>query len=124
MNNLRAKGTLGLTLNCKIVGFGQQNILLRLSGFSSCGYSSSSLCCTDTYKVAKVCGKTSKVTGMGRLSWGNIETSVRAELHRPMGSRVDGTSTAASDLCTMALTSQTEVAHKPLFSNVMSINSV
>ena len=43
--SIRAKGTIGLNCNWdKMMGFGQQSILLPHSGFSSCGYSSSSPC--------------------------------------------------------------------------------
>ena len=43
--SIRAKGTRGLNCNWdKMVGSGQQSIFLSISGFSSCGYSSSFPC--------------------------------------------------------------------------------
>ena len=104
VSKLRAKGTFDLTLNCNCMG--QNGIFIPLSGFSSCGYSSSSPCGTDMYEAAKMSTQVKSQTRHWPDFHGAMETTIRSltvpsDLHRPMGSSVDGTftCTAASNLC-------------------------
>ena len=63
-----------------------------------------SLVASDMYEAVKVL---TQVKTLGRLPWGNRNNRhagrLPSDLHRPMGSSVDGTFTATSNLCMMAL---------------------
>ena len=75
--SIRAKGTLGLNCNWdKMVGFGQQSILLPLSGFSSCGYSSSFHCGIMQRCMSCEGVNTSKDTGQTSMGqWNNRQVA-------------------------------------------------
>ena len=85
-----------------MVGFGQQSIFLLLPGFSSCGYSSiASLVGSDMYEAAKVSTQVKSQTRHWPDFHGTMEQPsgrLPSDLHRLMGSSVDGTFIAASDV--------------------------
>ena len=103
--SIRAKGTLGLNCNWgKIVEFGQQCILLHLSGFSTCGYSCSSPC-----GIMQRCMRLRRCENKKRHwpyfhgAMEQLSGHLPSDMHRPMGSSVDGHLLQLSDLCMMAL---------------------
>ena len=88
-----------------MVGFGQQTYFSFLAS-AAVATALASLVASDMYEAAKVFTQVKSQTRQWPDFHGTLEQPsgrLPSDLHRPMGSSVDGTFIAASDLCMMAL---------------------
>ena len=93
--SIRTKGTRGLNCNWdKMEGFGQQSIFMASAAVAT---ALASLVASDMYEAAKVSTQVNSQTRHWPDFHGAIEQPsghLPSDLHRPVGSRVDGTLTA------------------------------